>query len=159
MKLSEISFPVYNLRHVTRTYEENKVLYAETIYDTYIIDNKNLRGDTLGERRLRVQGEKLYRLGEVVENLQQFKQISKKSDNFIDSTGKVFKYKKSRYCTVRTYEVVAVHPNKVVSLRGTSIPYKVKDVLAYVCLLHTSNQGRLVFETTDEHKEDYKIWI
>jgi len=112
----------------------------------------------MGKRRLRVQ-DPLYTFGEVADNLMELATRKWATKVFVDTNGKKFKSYKSTYCLVRTYGVKALHGANVAELHGTSIPYRVKGCLAYVQLLHTSNQGRLVYDTVDEHEEDFKIWI
>jgi len=158
VNLSEVRFPVYNIRNVESIFEEDKILYAETLYNTYVIDNRNLAGNTMGKRRLRVQ-DPLYTFGESADNLLELVTGKWATKVFVDANGMRFKNYKTTYCLVRTYGVKTIHGANVAEVHGTSIPYRVKNCLAYVQLLHTSNQGRLVYGTVDEYKEDFKVWI
>ena len=57
MKLSEITFPIYRIRANLGIREESKITYITNMSnEEQIVDNKNLLGNTLGQRRLRING-------------------------------------------------------------------------------------------------------
>ena len=64
LNLFDIQFPIYS---ITRTYKriwvEMNVTYIETESGIYVLDNKNVEGDSLGKRRLRITNDiyKLYK--------------------------------------------------------------------------------------------------
>ena len=96
LNLFDINFPIYS---ITKTYEkiweDMNVTYVRTSTGTYVLDNKNVEGDTLGKRRLRIKNDiyKLYRSRKVCYNISQL--IKSKEQYFIDTNGIAFKYKKT----------------------------------------------------------------
>jgi len=161
--LQDIRFPVFNLRGIEKTWEDSNILYVKTVYDTYILDNKNLKGDILGERRLRVTG-KLYKLGKCIENFSVLANNTYTNKLFIDSDGILFKYLKTVVRPVKYFKVKKVHKTeqgKVLELYGTSVPYLLKrgDAAEYIGLVLLSESNKLLYELSDTHKDEHKVWI
>ena len=102
MKFEEICWPVYSLGSINPQ-EENGVLFIRYIEEdklvTKIIDDKSIEGGSLAKRRLILSFNpsihlfkikySLFFLGDLIK-------MSKTSRWFIDSSGELFKYKKSR---------------------------------------------------------------
>lgn len=103
MNLNEIVFPVFQLGQ--KPLEEGGVLFfafkKETKEEDFevikIVDDKNLTGKTLGERRLKAEanGATLFNLKYAIYFLGDLIKISRASVWYIDSHGKLFQYKKS----------------------------------------------------------------
>lgn len=104
--LSKVVFPAYRLRSYTRMYNEELALLIETRNGTYILDDKSLEGETLGERRLKIADEYLYPLSDIVFTLEEL--IRSKSNKFIDSAGEVITYKKSKLYTIHCKEIQSI---------------------------------------------------
>ena len=60
-----INFPIYPLRAYNNLAKIDGITYIDTYYSSYVLDNKNLEGATLAERRARSK-EKLYPLNEKI---------------------------------------------------------------------------------------------
>jgi hypothetical protein len=104
LNLFDIKFPIYG---ITNTYKniwtDLNVLYIETNTGTYVLDNKNIVGDTLGERRLKIKNSKLYIPRKVYYNIAQL--LKSKHTVFIDKYGILFKYKKTQYVPLKYYKI------------------------------------------------------
>lgn len=104
MNLGEIHFPVYLLGKEPLI--ENGVVFflyrkknlEDDVDIIKIIDDKNLSGKTLAERRLQIRntGADLYTIKYAVFFISDLVKLSRGSTWFIDSSGKVFKYKKTK---------------------------------------------------------------
>ena len=104
VNLNEIQFPIYLLGKEPIT--EGKVTFflyrkknlEDDVNIIKIIDDKTFSGKTLAERRLQIKntGADLYNIKYAIFFISDLVKISKGSTWFIDSSGKVFKYKKTR---------------------------------------------------------------
>lgn len=108
--LAEISFPVYKFRKYNSVKNDDGIVYVDTFYKTYIVDNTNLKGETLGERRLRVKTKEfpLYPFKVFYSSARELVLNSKTSDTYIDTKGRIFKYKKTARVHVKYYEIKTV---------------------------------------------------
>lgn len=104
MLLTEIVYPIFPIRS-GKLYIENGIDYINTGIKVWTVDNKNLSGNTLAERRLRIEKEDRYYLTVSIFNLSQLLNY-KKGILFIDSNGEIFKYKKTRYEKLAYYKVI-----------------------------------------------------
>ena len=111
----QYSFPLYAIPNsVVDIYEKEKILYTETEHgETKIIDNKNLQG-TLGQRRLKINPEKLQALPRVVLSMGQL--INSRYRRFIDKKGKLIFYKKSM-----TAKLITTKIDKVIPVEGQGL--------------------------------------
>ena len=108
LNLFDIVFPVYSLPKVyEKIWEKYNVTYMETIYGTYVLDNKNMDGDTVGKRRLQINNSQLYRPRHVYYNIPQF--LHSKTNVFMDSLGRVFKYKKTEMVPLKYHKIKSIH--------------------------------------------------
>jgi hypothetical protein len=112
----EISFPVFKLPG-GRPLEEAGVLYYVQEYrntetddlqsTTAVVDNKNIAGDSLSLRRLKLatQGTRLYRINLAVYFLGDLIKLAKSKTWWIDSQGKLFEYKKTTGAKLKFYRL------------------------------------------------------
>lgn len=167
--LKEIKFPVYRIRENLGIREESKITFVTNCSnEEKIIDNKNLVGDTLGLRRLRISKEYIYPLDKAIPNLQILLKYA--NHTFIDTYGKVFTYKKGSKFYKLTYEkiirVVEYHDGEgsaLVYAQGINYPFTVSYypfVLydAYIGLIHYKG-GYIYYEVSKEKKKDTRIKI
>lgn len=159
LRLSDIKFPIYSLTpNFKRIWEEMNVLYIETNSGVYILDNKNLSGDTLGQRRLRIRSDNKYIPRKVFLTLSQM--INSNNSWFIDSTGRYFKWTKSEYVKLkyhRVKEIIRSEKYCIIHLKDIIFPQRVNCRLAYaieyVGVLH-SKDGYILYEYTSDKKKD-----
>lgn len=112
MNIRDIKWPVYAIGGDTCTHTEYNVLYADYLGKSYIIDNKNLRGDTLGSRRLKIPQNELYTFTRTMFMLSELIEITRNKivhDRwFIDNEGKLFIYHKKKICKLLWGKIVSV---------------------------------------------------
>jgi hypothetical protein len=162
LNLFKIIFPIYS---ITRTYKkiwvDINVTYIETDSGTYILDNKNVQGDTLGKRRLRIKNDvyKLYKPRKVIYNISQL--LHSTDSVFIDTTGVVFKYKKTEMVPLKYHKVESITEAKdgecILEIPKLNYSYKTTCRYAYgvkfIGLLHTK-YGYIPYEFCEEKKDD-----
>jgi len=102
MQLIEIAWPVYSLGTRTPIREGNVLLFSTVSKDNKvsleIIDDTSVPGNTLALRRLNLMGNniKLCKIRYALFFLGDLVKIAKPNHWFIDTSGKVFQYKKDR---------------------------------------------------------------
>lgn len=103
---SDIIFPIYYIGR-TLPISEGGVLfniqgidtkYSDAQYRVRVLDDKNVTGETLGARRLYLltQGIRLVKLSKAIFFLADLIKLAKKGVWFIDNTGKLFQYHKTK---------------------------------------------------------------
>jgi hypothetical protein len=157
-----IVWPIYEIRKHKKVWEDNKVLYITSEYNIeYILDNRNLSGNTLGIRRMRLVGEKLYPLKKVCFTFYDVLQC--KSRLFIDSSGIFVKLEK-RYRRDLTYHKVLdykILPDNTTICKckdiftPIKIPFIVKGFPRFLGLLKMGGDFHL-YEISNEYKR--KTW-
>jgi hypothetical protein len=152
MNLSEISFPVFRLG-TNKPIEEGDLLYyskeyvnidnMETKASFRIVDDKSVPGANLGLRRLNIKASHpkllypmrtaFYFLGDLIKN-------AKSSTWYIDTTGKVFQYKKTTRAKLTCHKIEQVLPvsglGAVITVEGMTQRFK--------CLYSPSKEQRFV---------------
>jgi len=159
LNVYDITFPIFKLPDFRRIWEDTNVLYIETESGVYILDNKNLDGDTLGKRRIRISSEYKCRLQKAYYTISQMIKSNKK--HFIDSTGRPFNYKKTTRVPLKYYKVTEVSTAKdgecILHVPKINFMYKINCRMAYtieyIGILLTP-LGNLIYEFSDCKKPD-----
>lgn len=160
MHLTNIKFPIYAIGAYEKLWEENLILYLQANDDKiYIVDNKNLAGETLGERRFRISKEDRYKFVGTIFNIYQL--INSKRKVFIDSVGKVFRYKRTKRADLLYRKIKKVKriedKGYLAYIEGISAPIII-PALFYTKQLYAGvlvyNGSYILYELTDEAKED-----
>ena len=121
--LSQVSFPVYRLSKVKPSQEYGLLYYCNEYFNVdtaefnrvvSIVDDTNIREQTLSRRRLRAkaQGTTLYPLRKAIFFLGDFIKMAKKGYWFIDSNGKLFTYVKSTKTPLIFRKIKKIIPTK-----------------------------------------------
>lgn len=156
---SDINFPIFT---ITPTYkkiwDEFNIKYIQTESGTYILDNKNLEGNTLGERRLKIKTGLRYIPRKAYYSITQL--IKSKTKTYIDNTGCVFTYKKTRIVPLkyfRVMDVVSTEKECILSFKNVNFKLRISCNEAYdikyIGLLLTDN-GYILYETSEIKKKD-----
>lgn len=129
MNLNDISWPVFILGK-KRPIEEESVLFYIINDKYYILDDKTLEADSLAGRRLklRVNNIQLYKLNRAIFFLGDFIKLAKKGIWFIDSTGEVFTYTKSKFVPLVCKKITKIIPSvscSLIEVSGLSVRFKV----------------------------------
>lgn len=139
MDISEITFPVFVVGTrdpivkdgVTFYLKEQEHEDGSLSHFAYIVDDTTVQGETLGQRRLHIKakGDLLKKLGKAIFFIGDLIKISKSTVWYIDSKGKLFKYKKSTAYTVEYYEISKVIPvtagGSIIAVKGLACRFKV----------------------------------
>ena len=155
----DVEFPIFGLaKNYKRTWTEDRISYIETDSGVYVLDNKNLEGDTLGQRRLRVKSAKLFIPRLVVHSIPQLIKCEQK--NFIDNKGLIFKYIKHTRVPLKYYKVdkvVDTDQGCVLHFNGIHNPIilscREAYGIGYVGFLHTQI-GYILYEYSESIKGD-----
>lgn len=138
--LTEINWPVFQLTSRTPITENGVTYYITESYNkdnnTYkenkrIIDDKNIKEPTLSRRRLRLEVQKanLYKIKKAIYFIGDFIKLASPKTWFIDSSGRVFQYKKTTRAKLRFYKVKNIFPvagiGAVVEVHGLPQRFKV----------------------------------
>ena len=127
MNLNEINFPVYRLGTNAPSVEDNIIYYFFGKME--VVDDKNLPGDTLSSRRLKIPEKEKFKLKLAIFYIADLIKLSGPEIWFIDSSGKLFQYKKSRFC-----KLVSKKITNVIRCTGYSL-IEVQGVLQrFICL-------------------------
>ena len=157
--LLDIEFPIFTITPTyKRIWEEFNITYIETESGTYMLDNKNLDGDTLGERRLRMTTSLRYIPRKAYYNITQL--IKSKNKTYIDNTGSVFTYRKTRTVPLKYYkvmDVVSMEEGCILSFKGINFKLRISCMdaydIKYIGLLVTE-MGYILYETSEIKKKD-----
>jgi len=157
MMLSNVKFPVFVLREFDELKEVDGVITITSYTGEYIVDNKNLEGDTLGKRRLRITG-RLYPLSKVAFTFKQLLKYSKKYKYFIDTNGKVFKYTKSvwtqlEYLPICGYRVTEKGYYIKPCNHVTEYLVEALNGMSYIGLLKLPRGGYIPYDLSDSYKK------
>lgn len=170
MNLSEISFPVFKLG-INKPIEEDGLLYyskeyvnidsMETKASFRIVDDRDAPGANLGIRRLHIRhyNPKLmfpirtafYFLGDLIKN-------AKPNVWYIDTTGKLFQYKKTTRAKLTCHKIKQVLPlnglGAIIEVEGMTQRFKClyspKKDQRFVGLLNLG-MGRILYGFYDEY--------
>lgn len=157
MNLQEIAYPVYRLKNEKPLENDGVFFYAyenykeedgEVVKSTVIriLDDKNIDNPKLSMRRLAIRstGAKIFRLTRAIFFLGDLIKIAKKDMWFIDSSGKLFQYRKTTRCDLKFYKIAkviaiptggAIIEAQGVPARFKSLHYPEPDKL-YVGIIH-----------------------
>lgn len=137
MNLSELVYPIYRLRE-QEPQRHNGVLFyfyekvretfegIEDYYELKVIDDTNMKGDSLATRRLQIRnnGDTPYRLNRAIFFLGDFIKMATPKMWFIDSSGRIFKYSKQTRAKLSYRKVTKLIPIKtggaIIEVEGLS---------------------------------------
>lgn len=170
MNLSAISFPVFRLG-LSKPAEESGVLYysreyvnidnMETKASFRVVDDKSVPGANLGLRRLAISKSDpklmypirtaFYFLGDLIKN-------AKPNVWYIDTTGKVFQYKKTTRAKLTCHKIAQVLPlqglGAIIEVEGMTQRFKClyapTEGQRFIGLLNLG-MGRILYGFYDEH--------
>lgn len=152
MKLWQIKFPVYVL-HSDEIEERDGLLFC----DTQIVDDKNMSGSTLGQRRLQTPHKNLYNLKYMIEDFSDL--IKHRGKFFIDTKGKFFRYTKSKKADIKYKKIIRVEKKDIITLIWVeSIPFPFEEkrpqIASYVGIAYIDGTPSFIYEYTNAKKKD-----
>lgn len=100
------TFPLYKLRLHLAYKEEDNISYVKNTMGIWqILDNKNLTGDSLASRRLKISDNK-YNLTSAILTFSQLLKQHNAGDRYIDTTGFCFTYRKTIFVPLKYHKIV-----------------------------------------------------
>lgn len=167
MSVLSAKFPVYQLRQFSSIQYEGSLVLLNTYFNRYVLDDKSLAGDYF-ERRLHISIHekeypyKLYPLKARCTHIAQVLHLVQKSKHFIGHDGVLFKYKKHKRFTIRTFPVVNIcekdYKKYLVTIKIdalTHINMVVERPCDYVQLVLLSTKSFLLYNTCNTHVKDF----
>lgn len=161
LKITDIVFPIFKLRGLDHIHTDNNVVYIKSYTGTYIIDNKNLLGDSLGKRRLRIPKIDLYPLNVCINNIKGLIQLNVGTQKYIDYNGNIFEYTKKKY-----YKLIYRPITKYRKVDGVGVVIYVREIITPFTIPYETdlldkfagilklNTGYMLYEITNERKKD-----
>lgn len=138
-KLSDISFPVYRIGKNAPVVDNGvsffilgkDTKYSDAEYQVLIIDDKNIPQPTLALRRLELlkTEERLFNIKQGIFFIGDLIKLAKKNMWFIDATGLIFQYEKSKKVPLIFVRIKTVHKiptgGAIIEVHGLSERFKV----------------------------------
>ena len=143
MNLAEISWPVFRLGEHKPTQTENIIYYSKEYVDNdslehriglRIVDDKSVQGNTIGIRRLKLKSMNisLFPIRQALYFLVDLIKIAKQTTWFIDTSGKIFQYRKTSRAKLTAHKIKKVLPlpNMGVVVEVDGLPQRFKCMFA-----------------------------
>lgn len=150
----KIRFPVYKIDSFN--YERVDGLL---FIDNKLVDDKNMKGETLGVRRIQTPHTDLYVLNKKIDTLIGI--LKQDSKTFIDSNGVPFIYEKTKFCKLkyhRIHKIELKESQSLLWLKGINFPMHIPRPPAYAMkwagLLYYENLPWLLYEYSEDKKKD-----
>ena len=154
MKLEDIRFPLYVV-HSDEVLRRDGVLWV----DGAVLDDTNVHGESLGERRLRTPLKNMYELKHQIDNFGGL--IKHRGRFYIDSNGKFFIYEKSKKATLKYHLIRKVEQKDIVTLiwiQNIPFPFEVPRpphrTELYAGILYISGKPAYLYELSTKKCKD-----
>jgi len=154
MKLSDIRFPVYVV-HTDDVATRDGLLWC----DGKVIDDYNVKGHTIGIRRLQTPQKDLYDLKYKLDDF--CSMVKHRGRFYVDSNGKFFIYEKSKSAKLK-YHLIGKVDSKVLAtliwIKGIPFPFEVPRpphaLQRFAGVLYIDNKPSFLYELSEEKKKD-----
>ena len=154
MRLEEVRFPVYVV-HTDEVFTQDGILWCADA----VVDDKNVSGDSIGQRRLRTPLKNLYDLKYQINTFGDM--IKHRGKFYVDSNGKFFAYEKSKKATLKYHKINKIESKDVMTLiwiGGIPFPFEIArpplPTDRYAGILYINNRPSFIYEITDTKKKD-----
>tara|TARA_R100001230_G_C5627283_1_gene135624 strand:+ start:282 stop:776 length:495 start_codon:yes stop_codon:yes gene_type:complete len=152
--INNITFPIF-LLNSSNWEEQDGLLFV----DDKLVDDKNMKGATLGLRRLQTGFKELYPLKASLNS--HLGIIKQNVSTFIDNDGTPFIYEKSISCSLRYYRIRKVERKDVASvlwLKDISFPIKIPrpplHEQKWAGMLHLKGIPWMLYEFSENKKDN-----
>ena len=126
--------------------------------DGRVVDDRNMKGDTLGVRRLQTSYPAMFPLKRQIDSFNGLLKQNQKT--FIDSKGRPFIYEKSTWCTLQYSRIKKKELRDeycLLWLENTSTPFSVprppEANMAFAGVLYLSGLPWILYEYSDSRKK------
>lgn len=148
--INKVRFPVYILPSGNWDRQDGLLFLDGTI-----VDDKNMRGDTLGIRRIQTPHSNLYPLLKQVDDFRGLVKSNEK--HFVDTNGTPFIYEKTEFCKLKYYKIKSVVQKDTVSLLkldGVKQPFVIPrppaSEMRYAGVLHYRARPWVLYEYSED---------
>jgi hypothetical protein len=148
-----VEFPVYILPHDDWSFSDGLMFM-----DGRVVDDRNMKGDTLGVRRLQTSYPAMFPLKRQIDSFNGLLKQNQKT--FIDSKGRPFIYEKSTWCTLQYSRIKKKELRDeycLLWLENTSTPFSVPRPqvanMAFAGVLYLSGLPWILYEYSDSRKK------
>lgn len=153
MRLSDIKFPIYVV-HTDEIITRDGILWC----NGQVVDDKNVAGASIGERRLKTPHKHLY---DLKYKLDDFAAMTKHRGRFyVDSNGKFFVYEKSKSAKLIYHRIKKVEPKGIATLLWVNtipfpfeLPRPPEKHHQYAGVLYIDDKPSYLYETSVEMKK------
>tara|TARA_R100000149_G_C5832936_1_gene107830 strand:- start:137 stop:616 length:480 start_codon:yes stop_codon:yes gene_type:complete len=154
MRLEEVRFPVYVV-HTDEVFTQDGILWCADA----VVDDKNVSGDSIGQRRLRTPLKNLYDLKYQINTFGDM--IKHRGKFYVDSNGKFFAYEKSKKAILKYHKINKIESKDVMTLiwiAGIPFPFEIArpplPTDRYAGILYINNRPSFIYEITDTKKKN-----
>jgi len=155
MRLVDAEFPVFILS-ANEIEERDGIVFA----DGLCLDDKNVKGDTLGLRRLHSSYPDMYQLTKAIHDIPTLLKTS--SRKFIDSEGHIFNYEKTRFVPLIYHEIMSIVHKEIATivwLKDVNSPFTIPRPpdprMKWAGVLYNRTPW-LIYEFSEAKKKDTK---
>lgn len=161
----DFQLPVYVMRAYEKISTEGDFTVITTAFDRYVLDKPSLPGN-YAQRRLFLFAEssklpyKLYPLRRQIRYLSQM--VGSGKSDFIDSTGRVFKWRKSKFYQIETARVLVC--NQIFNgkfqayVKNVPYPFVLSEPAEYISYMLV-NGSPVVYGVYDEEPETPRLRV
>jgi len=154
MNLSDVEFPVYVI-HTDEVQKLDGILWCEGA----VVDDTNVSGYTIGQRRLNTPHKNLYELRHMIDNFVDLSRHRRKF--FVDSNGKFFRYEKSTTANLYYRRITKVIEKDIMTLiyvENVPFPFELKrppePTQKYAGVLYIKDIPSYLYELSETKKKD-----
>ena len=154
MNYNDINFPVFVV-HTDNVELIDGILWI----DNQVLDDRNMRGDTLGKRRLQSPMKSIYPLKYMIED--EAEMIKHQGKYYIDSKGYFVEKHKTTSVPLKYHKILRVEKKNIVSLlwiKDCPFPFPLKRPLpenaSWAGILYQNNIPWILFDLAEEKKKD-----
>lgn len=152
MNFLSMKFPLYVL-HSDEVEFKDGLLFC----DTQIVDDTNMKGKTLGVRRLQTPHKNLYPLRYMIESYSGL--MKHRGKWFVDTNGKFFRYTKEHKVDIKYKKVTKIERKEVATLiwvEDIPFPFEEKrpNTSPYVGVAYWQNKPAFLYDFSAEKKKD-----
>lgn len=148
-----VEFPIYVLPHEDWSFSDGLMFM-----NGKVVDDRNMKGDTLGVRRLQTSYPSMFPLKRQIDSFNGLLKQSQKT--FIDSKGRPFIYEKSTWCSLQYSRIKKKELRDeycLLWLENTSSPFSVprppEANMAFAGVLYLSGLPWILYEYSDSRKK------
>ena len=154
--INKIAFPVFVLG------SDNWDVQDGLVYlDGLILDDRNIKANTLGKRRLLTPYKNIYQLKRGIINHTGI--LKQNKNSFIDSKGTLFTYEKTKFATLKYLKIVEIRKKNTSSILFVekcrtpfTLPRPPEEDMLYAGVLHLHEQPWLLYEYAATKLKDTK---